>query len=177
MKNEKLSLAIISIIFLLIFTTHSVSAQSSYVLPYPSFMPGSTFYKIHLIWEKISQYWYFGNFGQFIYNLKQSDKYLVEAKTLFEYSQYFLGQNALSKSNSHFINTLPYLSKAKIEHKDINKSKNVLKEAALKHMEILMKLEKDIPGVFIWSPEKSPSTTLELKKAIDQAITIRKNYL
>ena len=123
------------------------------------------------------KYWYFGNLGQFTYNLKQSDKYLVEAKTLFEYKQYFLGMNALDKSNLYFINTLPYLSKAKLEYKDINKSRNVLSEAILKHVDVLMQLEKDVPVVFIWSPEKSTSTTLEIKKTIDRSITVRQNYL
>src|SRR3989344_581593 len=65
---------------LLLYTAKSSLAQSSYVLPYPPPMPGSFLYKIRLLSEQIQQYWYFGNFGQFSYNLKQSDKYLVQAK-------------------------------------------------------------------------------------------------
>ena len=65
-------------------------AESQYVLPYPSAMPGSFLYKLNLVQEEILRYWYFGDFGQFKYNLGLSDKYLVEAKTLFEYKQYLL---------------------------------------------------------------------------------------
>ena len=74
-------------LFFIILIPSSVYAQSSYVLPYPSQMPGGLYYKIHLIYENVSKYWYFGDFGRFDYNLKQSDKYLVETKTLFEYKQ------------------------------------------------------------------------------------------
>ncbi|MCL4418206.1 MAG: hypothetical protein M1365_16230 [Actinobacteria bacterium] len=94
------------------------SAQSSYVLPYPSAMPGSSSYKIHQLYESIIKYWYFGNLGQFKYNLKQSDKYLVEAKTLFEYNQYLLASKALTKSDYYFKNIEPYLLKAKNEIKN-----------------------------------------------------------
>ena len=74
---------ICSLLFLILATSFSF-AESDYVLPYPSSMPGSKFYQIRLIWDEVKKYWYFGSFGQFEYNLKQSDKYLVEAKTLFE---------------------------------------------------------------------------------------------
>src|SRR5690242_14133057 len=95
-------------LFFFIFSQPSY-ALSSYVLPYPSTMPGGVSYKIHLVWEKIMQYWYFGDFGSYEYNLKQSDKYLVEAKTLFEYNQFLLGYNALQKSNDYFKNIEPFL--------------------------------------------------------------------
>lgn len=153
-----------------------IYAESNYVLPYPSTMPGSKFYIINLIKEKVLSYWYFGNFSKFKYNLKLSDKYLVEAKTLFEYKQYFLGINALRKSNSYFTNTSPYLIKAKIENKDISKNRTILREAALKHKEVFMKLEKDLPEIFIWIEEKSLPAVLELKKAVREAIAIREKY-
>jgi len=54
--------------FFLIFffiTMSRVYAESNYVLPYPSSMPGSIFYKIDVLKEKILEYWYFGNFGKF----------------------------------------------------------------------------------------------------------------
>src|SRR5687768_12398331 len=89
-------------VLLFLFTPASTLAQSDYVLPYPSSMPGSSLYKIRLIFEEINKYWYFGNISQFTYNLRQSDKYLIEAKTLFEYKQYFLAYQALEKSNHYF---------------------------------------------------------------------------
>src|ERR1700749_87312 len=82
--------------------TQVASADSPYVLPYPSFMPGTIFYKIDRVIEIFEKYWYFGDFGQFTYNLKESDKYLVQAKTLFEYQQYLLAMVALQQSDAYF---------------------------------------------------------------------------
>ncbi len=171
MKN--LSLIFILTIFLSIFFNRPVSAQSSYVLPYPSFMPGSTFYKLNLLKEKIMKYWYFGDFGQFNYNLKLSDKYLVEAKTLFEYKQYLLGYRALQKSDSFFVKILPAIVSVKINGKNIASKKRILEEASEKHIETLDAIRNNIPNVFLWQPEKSLPTTLNLEKIINRSIQLR----
>lgn len=152
-------------------------AASPYVLPYPSAMPGSTFYKIHGILEKLLQYWYFGNFGQFEYNLKQSDKYLVQAKTLFEYQQYLLGYNALLKSDDFFKKIKPYLLRAKHEGKDISQKEIILKQAALKHVEVLEKMQQDTPQSFVWQPEKASATQLNLRDALSRSENIRTESL
>ncbi len=152
-------------------------AQSNYVLPYPSGMPGSIAYKFHLIYENLSKYWHFGNFGQFEYNLKMADKYLVEAKTLFEYKQYLLGHEALKKSDSYFAKIRSSLLKAEKENKNAINKIITLKEASKKHIEVLKKIDLDTPDIFIWEPEKSSPTTLFLKKAIIESIKIRENSL
>jgi len=177
MKNEKfICLFLLALCFLMLFKT-PVFAQSNYVLPYPSSMPGSFAYKIHLLYEDVFKYWYFGDFGQFDYNLKMADKYLVEAKTLFEYKQYLLGYKALKKSDFYFSNSLPNLNKAESNNKNISQKKIVLKEAALKHIEILVKMEVDTPNTFSWQPEKVSPTMLDIKGAIERAINIRENDL
>jgi len=140
-------------------------------------MPGSIFYKVHLVEEKLLQYWYFGNFGQFYYNLKESDKYLVEAKTLFEYNQYLLGYNALKKSDLYFEKTLPFLMNAKKERKNISDNRTLLSEASKKHIESLLKIKSEVPETFNWTPEKSSATELRLFDAINNSITIREKYL
>src|SRR3989344_1608576 len=104
------------ILFLLLFIflfPRNMFAESSYVLPYSSAMPGSIFYKPNLIQEELLRFWYFGDFGQFKYNLSQSDKYLVEAKTLFDYKQHLLAYQALQKSNDYFRKLEPAISSAK----------------------------------------------------------------
>ncbi len=148
-------------------------AKSDYVLPYPSTMPDGLSYRIHLVYEKISKYWYFGDFGQFAYNLKLTDKYLVEAKTLFEYKQYLLGYKALQKSDSYFVKILPVIVNAKINGKNIASKKRILEEASGKHIETLEKIRNNIPNVFLWQPEKSLPTTLNLGKIINQSIQLR----
>lgn len=151
-----------------------VFATSSYVLPYPSYMPGSVMYKVHLLLEKITRSWYFGDFGQFEYNLKQSDKYLVEAKTLFDYKQYLLGFKALEQSDKYFNNVYPNLMSAQRNGKNISVKIDLLKEASLKHVEELSLLKNQVPQSFLWKPEKVQSTNLNLKDAIEQSIKIRK---
>jgi len=166
------------ILLLLVFSlssTPTINAASEYVLPYPSFMPGSMFYKVNLIKDEILKYWYFGSFGQFKYNLKQTDKYLVEAKTLFEYKQYLLGINALKKSDTYFIKIKPSLLKAKSEGKDINQSLLILKDAKDKHIETLERVSKEVPEAFVWEPEKEKPTNLNLHEIINESIHIRTN--
>lgn len=175
--SNKILLCVLASILLFVFSRAPVYAESSYILPYPSAMPGSIFYKTHLVWEKVMKYWYFGNFGQFEYNPKQSDKYLVEAKTLFEYKQFLLAYGALIKSDSYFAQSPLYLRLAKRENKDIENKKNILKNAALKHIEILYLLKNEVPEKFEWRPEKSSPTKLNLKEAISKSIEIRKNNL
>lgn len=164
-------------IILFFITTNRVYAESSYVLPYPSSMPGSLNYKLHVIFEKVSKYWYFGDFGQFDYSLKMSDKYLVEAKTLFEYKQYLLAQKALQKSDFYFAKIPSIVNKVKKNHKNIDNKISVFEEASKKHIEILEKIDIETPDSFIWRPEKSLPTTLNIKDYILGSILLRKNNL
>lgn len=174
---KKITLFLVLIfIFSHIFISTSF-ASSSYVLPYPSVMPGGLSYKVHVVWEKLLHYWYWGSFGQFTYNLKESDKYLIEAKTLFEYQQYLLGVRALEKSNTYWVQTYPQLKKARSEGKDISQKRQILYEAALKHSEVLEKMEEETPKDFIWSPEKNPSSQLHIHQLIQQALQERQKYL
>ncbi len=168
-------LSLLFIFLLFLSFSRSVSADSSYILPYPSAMPGSKIYKVNLLWEKISKYWYFGSFGQLKYNLRFSDKYLVEAKTLFEYKQYFLAISALRKSDYYFQNLPLEMNKAKEENKNIVQTEKLLKEAGLKHVEVLNYLDTITPDHFAWNPEKSAATQLNLKKSIEESIRIREN--
>lgn len=165
------------LVFLFIFFPRTVFAESNYVLPYPSNMPGNFTYKLHVVFENVSKYWYFGDFGQFDYGLKMSDKYLVEAKTLFEYKQYLLGHKALRKSDFYFSNILPSLIRAEGNKKDISQKKIVLIDAALKHIETLEKMEVETPDTFNWEPEKSLPTVLHLKEDIAKSVLLRKNIL
>ncbi len=161
------------ILFLLALSPHQVFAESSYVLPYPSSMPGSVWYTLHLVQERLEKFWYFGNYGQFSYNLKQADKYLVEAKTLFEYKQYLLADRALGKSDEYFQRLPYYLENAKKENRDISAKMQLLKDASSKHIEILTSLKKDLPDTFNWKPERKSATELNLKEKIENSIKIR----
>lgn len=165
------------ITILILFFAQSTFAQSPYVLPYPSSMPGNFLYKPHLILEQLMKFWYFGNFGQFEYNLKESDKYLVEAKILFEYNQFLYASASLEKSDNYFKQTLPFLILAQKQGKDITGKRKMLSDAAAKHIEVLNKLSKELPDQFEWKPEKDKPTTIFIKKDIDNSISVRQNFL
>jgi hypothetical protein len=152
-----------------------VYADSSYVLPYPGVMPGSVWYKMHQVQERLEAYWYYGSFGQLSYHIQQADKYLVEAKTLFEYKQYLLGAQALERSNTYFVKIPSFLIQAQREGKVISDKKIILENASLKHREVLAKMKQDIPRRVDWSPEKESTTELDLHHMIDTSISIRKN--
>lgn len=169
------TLVLIALFFLLI--PASTFAQSNYVLPYPSSMPGSTFYKIRLVFEEINKYWHFGNLAQFTYNLKQSDKYLVESKTLFEYKQYLLAYNSLEKSTDFFKKAEEYLLQAKKEEKEISEKETLFRGSAKKHIEVLQNLIKETPQEFLWDPETGEKSTLRIHELLKTSILLREKIL
>lgn len=160
-------------LFALFFLPGYIFADSSYVLPYPSFMPGNSLYRIHTIFEELLQYWYFGSFGRFEYALRESDRYLVEAKTLFEYKQYLFGEEALKQSDAYFQEIPLSLLSAQHEGKDISQKRLLAILAAEKHKEVLEGMQQIVPPVVKWHPEKSAAQTLSLKKSLDESILIR----
>lgn len=177
MKKKINGALVLCLLLLIIIAPFDIFASSSYVLPYPSSMPGSLFYKPRLVLDQVMKYWYFGDFGQFKYNLKQSDKYLVEAKTLFEYKQYLLASKSLEKSNGYFNKIYPFLLNAEKNGKSILEKKKLLKEAGEEHVEVLKKLLSETPFEFTWVPEKEKSTHLNIHQLINKSIRIRKNYI
>ncbi len=161
--------------FLVLSCARYAFASSDYVLPYPSAMPGSFFYKLDLFKEAVMKIWYFGDFGQAKFDLQMADKYLVEAKTLFEYKQYLLAENALLKSNIYFSEVKPNLLKAQKNGKPTQESMLNLKNAASKHIEELLMMESSTPVSFAWVPEKGKTTNIALHNEIDNAIQIRES--
>ncbi len=165
------------LLFILYIICQPVFAESSYVLPYPSSMPGSIFYKLDLVKETLMKYWYFGDFGQFNYDFKESDKYLVEAKVLFDYKQYLLAVKALRKSDGYFKKIKPNLDSALHDGKNVKDKEEILKEAAEKHIEELNKIKNSTPINFYWQSEKSEGTKLNLSGEILNSIKIRQEIV
>lgn len=149
---------------------------ASYVLPYPGVMPGNKLYFLFSILGKAQKYYAFGDFAQFKYNLSHSDKYLIEAKILFEYNQFPLALQALKKSDDFFKKTYPNLKSAKKHMKDISEKKKILYLASEKHKEILTDILSIVPDSFSWQDEKKPPVVLLLRHEILKSIKIRKTY-
>lgn len=146
---------------------------SSYVLPYPSYMPGNKLYLIARALDVVEGFWHFGSIASAKYHLGLADKYLVESKTLFEYKQYVLAFDALDRSDDHFGRVLPYLKRAKEEGKSISKLETTVEEAAEMHVAVMNELKSKLPKEFVWAPEKKPSTTLSIGDRITQSILLR----
>ncbi len=169
------------IIFTLLLTTIYlslvVSVQAEYMLPYPSYMPGNKIYKISRIIDSVKAYWYFGDIAQVKYHLMLSDKYLVEAKTLFEYKQYLLASDALKRSYDQFSSIPESLYTAKAKNIDTSAFETLLVDSASKHIEVLNGISSQVPEQFVWTPEKDEATNLDLKQYIETSKLLRSEVL
>ena len=147
----------------------TTSVQAAYVLPYPSYMPGNKLYAASRVLDRLKSYWYRGSIAQFKYRLSLADKYLVEAKTLFEYDQYLLAVDSLKRSNQN-VQLLPsFVQMAKQEGKDTVQLEATLQEAMGVHTLVLQELEARLPREFTWQPEKEAPTVIPISQLLIQA--------
>lgn len=169
---------VLFLVFFLIFFSNKPINASEYVMPYPpSFMPGNKFYRIRQITEMILEYLYFGNLAHYKYYRNLSDKYLIQAKTLFEYKQYQLALNSLEKSDEAFNKAGLSLFDARKEKKNISEQLKQINEEYSKHLEILDLLLKSQPEKITWLEEKKSEKTLEIKHLLNVAKKTRYNLL
>lgn len=165
---------IICIIFFLLHSPLFI-IHASYVLPYPSYLPGNKLYRISRLIDTVKNYWYFGNIAQLKYHMGLADKYLIEAKTLFEYQQYLLAVDALTRSGEQ-LKVIPVnYYRAIGQGKDIQQLKKAINEEIDVHNDLLNKLKNDLPSSFAWQPEREKTTELRLHELLDQAIQDRLN--
>ena len=158
---------IIAVLFLFVFP-FPVAAE--YVLPYPSYMPGNKLYTVSRIIDRLKAFWYWGDIGQFRYHLTLSDKYLVEAKTLFDYKQYLLAANALARSDLQFSQTTVNLSSARDHGKDISVLRQTLLRAETAHESVVRILLTDTPGTFTWTPERKAASYLDIHSMLEHSL-------
>ncbi len=163
------------LLFLLIASTGRVYA--SYMLPYPSYMPGNTLYRLSRVLDKVKVYWSFGSIAQAKTYMSLSDKYLVEAKTLFEYQQYLLGADALMRSNIAYEQIPIYIQQGRNERKDMSGVIDMLTAQNVVHNSVLSQMAQDVPKEFLWTPEKTNATKLPLFESITGAIHIRQSIV
>ncbi len=167
--------------FLLLFLVYCLlplrPVYASYVLPYPSYMPGNKLYRASRMVDAIKKYWHWGSLASYRYALGQSDKALVESKTLFEYSQYLLAVDALDRSNAALQAVPDLLRRAKHEGKNIEKYTREVTDAMQVHAQLLAKIISDTPEQFTWSPEKHDSQILFIHKLLSQAQQLRREII
>lgn len=161
------------VVFTFLITPRIVLAQSFYVLPYPGIMPGNKLYYMQELFDSLKGLYSFGDFAQFKYNLSESDKKLVEAKTLFEYGQYPLALRALEKSDNYYRSSYPHLISATRHKKNIKEKLLVYHAASIKHREVLLELAREVPDTFTWMDEKKDPVLLKIKDALLNSAELR----
>jgi hypothetical protein len=139
-------------------------------------MPGNKLFKVSRILDSLGYWWHWGSFSQVKYHMGLSDKYLVEAKTLFEYKQYVLALEALRLSDSHMAQTPIYIAEAKKEGKQADAFESLFKEQLEVHMRILVGLQQVLPVTFEWAPEKQSPTTLALFDDLNKSLHLRSSF-
>jgi hypothetical protein len=164
------------LIFFVLLFSNRANAQTSYMLPYPGAMPGSKVYIIDQVWERMMSVWHYGDFGRARFNRQQADKYLVEAKVLFEYGQYLLATQSLSRSDRYFRIIQPALEDAKRHGKDITEEKAIVVSATKKHVQVLEDLKRILPEEFVWTPENDQASQLLLHQLINDSIKQREQW-
>jgi hypothetical protein len=162
------------LVIVIYFLLMPVKINAEYVLPYPSYMPGSPLYKAANFVDVFKRYWFWGSIATFRYNLECSDTLLVEAKTLFEYKQYLLGVQALQRSDQYFLKLDSAIVQIEKSGKDPLPYRQVLTDASAAHTIVLQRLVQDIPQTYVWRPKKGSETQLLLEKHLTDSMMIRK---
>jgi hypothetical protein len=161
--------------FCLLFTVYCplFFVSASYMLPYPSYMPGNKLYRVSRIIDNVKHFWYWGTIAQLKYHVGLSDKYLVEAKTLFEYKQYLLATDALKRSDQELSDIMLLVDEGNREGKDMSEQKKIVSESMQVHVVTLAEMKNQLPGEFVWTPEKSDPQKLSIGSMLDTSIQIR----
>lgn len=170
---KKFLIILFFLFYLSFIIGHLSLIHAEYVLPYPSYMPGNTLYRISRIIDTVKNYWYWGTIAQIKYHIGLSDKYLVEAKTLFEYKQYLLATDALQRSDKELSGLSTRISEGIREGKDMSSQKSILSDSMQVHMATLELMKKQLPSEFQWTPEKAAATNLSIGFMLDTSIQLR----
>lgn len=159
----------------LMLSIRSLAVAGKYTLPYPSYMPGHILYWPSRKIDELNDWWYWGNIARIKYYLKLGDKYLVESKTLYEYKQYLLADNALLRSDEAVKKILKYIEEAQAEGKDLSLFKSLVQSALDEHKIVLINLLTILPKDYLWTPEQDEPTYLPLRDQLQTSIRMREH--
>jgi hypothetical protein len=118
-------------------------------------------------------YWNFGDIAGIKYERALSDKYMVEAKTLFDFGQYKLAVDALAKSDLHFAQAIVHAIEIGYKQKDDGTQKKILQNQAEKHKEVLDSLSGSLPDTITWDTEQTGSEELSISLIINKSKILR----
>jgi hypothetical protein len=118
-------------------------------------------------------YWNFGDIAGMKYERALSDKYLVEAQTLFSYGQYKLAVTAIGKSDQHFAQAVVHAVEITYKQKDNGTQKQILQDQAEKHKEILDSLSESLPETISWNEEQTESEDISISLLLNKSKILR----
>ncbi len=143
---------------------------AEYVLPYPSAMPGNKLYRVSRLMDTFKRYWHFGTLGQIKYRMQLADKYLVEAKTLFEYKQYSLANDALIRSRAEAAPLAELVGNLVGQGKDPSQVRTLVCGQSAVHTAILTSMRATLPQTFLWEDENKEAKVIPIRKSIEDAL-------
>ena len=172
-ENRMKKIFSICLLLTVICSQLTTTVYADYVLPYPSYMPGNKMYRVMRVVDQVKRYWYWGNIAQVKYHQSLADKYLIEAKTLFEYKQYLLAADALTRSDSQVEAIVPFIDKARQQGIDTKLLRTGLAEEMSVHLSVLKVMNVLSPKEFVWTPEKAKPTDLHIGTMLEHSFALR----
>jgi hypothetical protein len=160
---------------LLLLLTGSVAFAADYNLPVKPILPGHPLYRISRNLDRVRSWFLWGDIAKATYRLTLADKYLAEAKTLFELKQFPFAVDALERSNLEFERIPGFLENDVRDGRDIGAMRDKVKASSRAHVTILDALEPMVPEVYVWTEDDGEPIQLEIREQILLSVGIRKS--
>ncbi|MBU2577812.1 hypothetical protein KKA69_03180 [Patescibacteria group bacterium] len=122
----------------------TIIPKSNYFLVYPGILPDNPLYKVKMVRDRIRIWFTRETLKRTNLFLLYSDKRLGAGKILIEGGKPELGIPTLVKGERYFEKAILEAEKAKKEGRDIALLQTALKEASLKHEEVLNELKEKV---------------------------------
>lgn len=122
--------------------------EINYTLPYPGLLSDNPLYFLKALRDMVVNFLISDPLKKADFNLLQADKRLNEGVMLFDKgkTKYSFAISAISKAENYFDEAIRQTEQAKEQKKDIKDITDRLYQAALKHEEVIKKLESRASG-------------------------------
>ena len=178
MKNEKLIIILFLVfsVFLLpkiIFAQEAEVPEASpatkieYLLPYPGILPDHPLYFLKVLRDRIKDALIKDPIERIEFSLLMADKRLNMGIFLIDKGKPSLAESTVSKGEKYFLKVIEERNKAKDQGREINQElSNKIKEASLKHKEIILELLEKAPD----EQKVGFNSSLEIVKEIQKKL-------
>jgi len=124
--------------------TVSSSPKINYFLAYPGILPDNPLYKLKMVRDRIWEWLTTGRLEKANLFLLYADKRLGAGKALIEGNKVDLGLATLLKGEKYLERAIGEIEKAKKEGREVETLAEKLKNASLKHEEVLLELKEKL---------------------------------